>query len=145
MEPAYIVTLEAEPSQSDVHTVVTGLMAYNEAHVGNLGHQPLLFLLRAADHAIVGGLLGEIYWGWLHIEILWIVEDLRHQGHGKTLLAAAEQEAIRRGCHHAYLDTLSFQAPSFYEKHGYTLFGELQDMPIGHKRYFLQKALQSLC
>lgn len=143
MDQAYVVTLETEPRHSDVQAVVTGLIAYNEAQVGPLGEQHLIYFLRAADQTVVGGLLGETYWGWLHIQILWISDSLRHQGHGTALLAAAEQEAIRRGCHHAYLDTLSFQAPTFYEKNGYTRFGALQDMPRGHTRYFLQKELPS--
>ena len=28
----------------------------------------------------------------------------------------AEKEAIRRGCHHVHVDTMSWQAPKFYEK-----------------------------
>jgi hypothetical protein len=53
----------------------------------------------------------------------------------------AEAEARQRGAQHAYLDTFSFQAPGFYKKHGYQVFGELQDFPPGHQRYFLTKQL----
>jgi hypothetical protein len=42
---------------------------------------------------------------------------------------------------HAYLDTFSFQAPDFYKKLGYEVFGELQDFPHGHQRYFMKKRL----
>ena len=59
------------------------------------------------------------------------------------MLAMAEQEALRRGCHHAHLDTLDFQAPAFYEKLGYTLWGTLEDLPLGHQRYFYQKELSA--
>jgi hypothetical protein len=52
-----------------------------------------------------------------------------------------EEEATRRGCKYAYLDTLSFQARGFYEKHGYTVFGELAHFPPGHRKYFLKKDL----
>jgi len=30
---------------------------------------------------------------------------------------------------------------SFYKQHGYQVFGELQDFPPGHQRYFLTKQL----
>jgi hypothetical protein len=42
---------------------------------------------------------------------------------------------------HAWLETYSFQARPFYERHGYTVFGVLDNHPIGHQRYFMQKAL----
>ena len=57
-------------------------------------------------------------------------------------MAAAEQEAVRRGCSNAFLDTLDFQAPSFYAKRGYEIFGKLANLPPGHTRYYLTKRLQ---
>ena len=57
------------------------------------------------------------------------------------LMSAAETEARRRGCHHALLDTFDFQARPFYEQLGYVAFGELEDFPRGHSRYFLSKHL----
>jgi ribosomal protein S18 acetylase RimI-like enzyme len=63
------------------------------------------------------------------------------KGLGSKLLQTAEAEAIRRGCKHAHLDTLDFQAPGFYLKKGYQVFGELQDLPPGHRRIFLRKDL----
>jgi GNAT superfamily N-acetyltransferase len=97
--------------------------------------------IRNPGGQILGGLLGDTYWGWLYVSILWIDERLRGQGYGEKLLAAAEQEAIRRGCSHAHLDTMSFQAQPFYEKHGYTVYGVLEDQPAGHKKIYLQKKL----
>jgi hypothetical protein len=52
-----------------------------------------------------------------------------------------EDEAIRRGCKHAHVDTLSFEARPFYEKLGYELFATLEDYPEGYCKYFLKKRL----
>ena len=54
-------------------------------------------------------------------------------------MRAAEQEARDRGCSHAHCDTYDFQALPFYQKLGYQVFGQLEDYPAGHTRYFLQK------
>ena len=70
-----------------------------------------------------------------------IKEELRGQGFGHRLLTLAEDEARHRGAKKAHLDTFSFQAPDFYKQHGYEVFGELQDFPPGHQRYFLSKQL----
>ena len=56
-------------------------------------------------------------------------------------MEVAEAEARQRGAQNAYLDTFSFQAPDFYKKLGYQVFGELPDFPTGHQRYFLKKEL----
>jgi len=53
----------------------------------------------------------------------------------------AEVEARKRGARYAYLDTFDFQAPEFYKKYGYEVFGVLEDFPSGHTRYFMKKQL----
>ena len=72
---------------------------------------------------------------------LWIREDLRGCGYGHRLLTLLEDAARQHGAKNAYLDTFSFQAPDFYQKHGYQVFGTLKDFPVGHKRYYLRKQL----
>ena len=39
------------------------------------------------------------------------------------------------------LSTHSFQAPRFYEKHGYERVAALDDYPLGHGQIFLRKRL----
>jgi GNAT superfamily N-acetyltransferase len=101
----------------------------------------LTVLLRDAEGKVVGGLRGETNWGWLFVRKMAIRKEARHQGWGRQLLALSEQEARGRGCHHAYVDTLSFQALPFYQKQGYTVFGTLDQYPGENKQYFLQKEL----
>ncbi|CAA9322262.1 MAG: hypothetical protein AVDCRST_MAG93-5801, partial [uncultured Chloroflexia bacterium] len=103
--------------------------------------QPITLFIRNAHDTIVGGLLGGTYWNWLHVEILWLSEEIRAQGHGGRLLDEAERMAVERGCIAAQLDTMSWQALPFYEHRGYTVFGVLDDFPPGHHKYFLQKPL----
>jgi GNAT superfamily N-acetyltransferase len=114
---------------------------YNEQQAGEDHAKTLCFVLRAPDQEIVGGVIGATYWDWLHIDLMWVKEGLRGRGYGRRLLTLAEEEARKRGAKQAYLDTFSFQAPGFYERHGYQVFGELQDFPTGHQRYFMVKQL----
>jgi len=100
-------------------------------------------MLRDTTGKLMAGLAGMIYYQWLFIDLLWVAEQIRGQGHGKTLLDLAEAEARSRGCQQVWLDTFSFQAPGFYEKSGYTLFGELSDYPPGHRRCFFRKTVSS--
>jgi ribosomal protein S18 acetylase RimI-like enzyme len=117
------------------------LGAYNRAQVGPENYRPLRIFLRDAQNRVVGGLLGSIYWGWCSIDYLWVSEEYRGQGYGQTLLERAEEEARKHGCKNVNLDTMSFQAPDFYQKFGYRIFGQLDDFPAGHTRYYLTKQL----
>lgn len=101
----------------------------------------LALALRDDDGPIVGGLIGEIHWGWLRISILAVAQGLRGEGWGRRLVREAERLAAEAGCHSAWVDTFSFQSPGFYEKLGYRVFGELPDYPRGETRYFLSKRL----
>jgi GNAT superfamily N-acetyltransferase len=141
MSESYTLALEETPDQATIDAVRAGLEAYNRAYAADATFQPLALLLRDAGGELLGGLLGGTYWGWLYIEILWLDERARRQGYGSRMLAAAEREATSRGCHGVHLDTMSFQALPFYERHGYSVFGVIEDMPRGHQRYFLKKAL----
>jgi len=89
----------------------------------------------------VGGLLGRMNGGWLAIELLFVPEAFRGMGLATKLIAMAEDEAQRRGCHSAWIDTLNPKAFQLYRRLGYETFGELKDYPLGGSRYFLQKKL----
>ena len=135
--------MNRHPSETETDYIREALNQFNCAHVGDDGHTPLNLIEYDADGSIIGGLLGGTYWGWLYIDILWVREDHRRQGVGSRLLTEAEKEAMRRGCHHVHVDTMSWQAPAFYQKHGYEVIGVLPDIPLGNQKYLLMKALQT--
>jgi len=141
MDEEYKIVYVDKPEESAWGTIGGGVHNFNIQQAGDNKFQRLCFVLQAPDQEIVGGILGEIYWGWFYIDLLWVKEELRGCGHGNRLLTLAEDEARQRGAKNAYLDTFSFQAPDFYKQHGYRVFGELTNFPMGHQRYFFTKQL----
>lgn len=141
MDSTYSITLEAEMKASDVNVIMQGLLSFNSLHTDGATPQYLVVTVRDDNKEVVGGLVGATYLGWLHVHALWLPEELRGLGYGADLLAAAEAEAVRRGCANAFLETLSFQALPFYEKHGYAVFCTLPDFPPGGAKYSLSKSL----
>jgi GNAT superfamily N-acetyltransferase len=132
--------IEDAPDDADVEILTNGLKAFHESRwPGHQAWRPLAVFAREGE-SIVGGLAGETFSGWLFVRYLWVSDLARGQGIGRQLVAGAEARALERGCHSAWLDTFSFQAPGFYPKLGYQVFGEL-DYPPGHKRIFLRKRL----
>jgi GNAT superfamily N-acetyltransferase len=137
MTQSYIVTLTDSPDPADKQAVNDGLNAFNIQLAGEDNYRPLAIFLRDDQNNLIGGLLGETFWNWLHISILWLREDARGQGYGQQMVAMAEQEAVKRGCTDSFVDTLSFQAPDFYRKLGYVEFGRQDGLPPGYARYYL--------
>ncbi len=122
--------------------IVAPLVQFNESQAGPSGNRPLVVELHDADGAVVGGLWGATAYGWLFTQLLVVPEQSRGQGVGRQLLSLAEAEAVKRGCHAAWLDTFEFQARAFYERIGYSCFATLPDYPKGSSRYFMRKELR---
>jgi ribosomal protein S18 acetylase RimI-like enzyme len=130
------------PARNDsVEAAWQGLKDCNMQSAGASDFVSFSISIRTPRQRVVGVLLAELYWGWMHICIVWIHEEYRHQGLARKLLQRAELKATEQQCHHAYLDTFSFQATSFYKDLGYKIVGQLDDFPLGHQRFFMMKPL----
>ncbi len=127
-------------NEHDDAFVVAQLRAYNAAFTVK-DFKLLRVFERDADGSIIAGLLADTYWQYLEVHVVWVSEAHRNAGHASRLLHAAENEARRRGCRHAFLDTFSFQAPGFYQKLGYGEFGRLAEFSGEHERHYLHKSL----
>jgi GNAT superfamily N-acetyltransferase len=137
------ISISASATEDERAAIIGGLIAYNDAQATPAHHEELAIVARDGE-AIVGGLLGHTNWSWLFIRQFWVAEASRGSGLGRSLMRTAEAEAVRRGCAAAHCDTFDFQALPFYEKLGYEVFGQLDDYPRGHTRFFLRKhSLQS--
>jgi GNAT superfamily N-acetyltransferase len=99
------------------------------------------FVLRGERGDVLGGVLGQLWGGWLQVAHLWVAEAARGAGHGTRLMENAEAYARSRGAVWATLETYSFQARPFYERLGYEVFSTLEGYPLGHVKFYLRKAL----
>ncbi len=129
------------PTNEEVDYINRSLMEFNDKKVGPDNHELLNIVEYDDNGKVIAGILGGTYWGWMHIDILWVDEKYRRSGIGSKLLKAAEDEAICRGAHSVHVDTMSWQAPEFYKKHGYRIIGELENIPAGNKKFHLVKVL----
>lgn len=131
--------IDFEPTAADMEFIDTQLGAFNTEQTKRDDFEPLPLVRRSDDGSVIGGLKGMTGWDWLHVEILWVDQKHRGEGIGTALLAAAEAVARERGCIGSCLTSYSFQAPAFYEQHGYSTFGQIDDYPIGKTMYFMSK------
>jgi len=139
--PGLAIAFDPHPPTADRDTIERGVDQHNVAVTGLCDYYPMAFVLRDGHGETRGGLLGDIWGGWLHVKYLWVDRPLRHGRWASRLIAAAEDYARERGARQVYLETFSFQARPLYEKLGYEVFSQLDDYPPGHVKYFLRKAL----
>ena len=126
-------------AESDVAELRAALHEYNFETTGYRDGRELSCFLRDDDGRLVAGIVGFTWGGYARISLLWVDEMMRRQGVGRTLVAAAESEARRRGSSTIVLDTHSFQAPDFYRALGYEKVGETTDTPVGFTQVLFQK------
>jgi GNAT superfamily N-acetyltransferase len=129
-------------AEDGYQAILEGLGRNIVSKTGNpeLGRTIQIFI-RDKENRVVGGVIGQVFGGWLYVSLLWVEESLRNKGNGTKLLNMIENEAVKFGCKYAHLDTYSFEAKPFYEKHGYMLFATLDNYPEGHSKHFLKKTL----
>jgi len=135
-----VLTLSNSPEPEAAQIIRDGLDAFNEAVVGYVDSLPLNVVIRASEAGeIIGGISGGTSFGLLTINLVYLPETLRGTGLGTRMMEMAEQEARRRGCRAGVVYTVSIQAPGFYQRLGWRVFGEIQCDPPGTSRVFLTK------
>jgi GNAT superfamily N-acetyltransferase len=138
MDPVLRVSNAPEPDAERV--IGDGLNAFNDATVGYTDRVPLHVLVSDPDSGkVVGGITGRTSLGLMFIDLVYLPENLRGRDIGARMMALAEKEARRRGCRAGILYTISFQAPGFYNRLGWRVFGEIPCDPPGTSRVFLTK------
>jgi GNAT superfamily N-acetyltransferase len=136
------IVVDRSPDANDTKVLGQGLDRHACVQAGMTPPEPISVYLYDAGGQIVGGVAARIWDGVLDISILWVHEEYRGAGYGRQLIAAAEAEALTRGCVLAELRTFDYQAPEFYKKLGYEAYNVVDGWPRGHRRYFFRKRLE---
>lgn len=130
------------PRAEDVAALEAALDEHNMVVTGRRDYRPLgVFQRDPSSGEMLAGLYGFTWGGWLEVKFVWVRPDQRGRGLGRRLVETAEAEARARGCHSAWLDSYTFQAPGMYQRLGYRVFGRLQNFPDAAERVFLTRAL----
>ena len=138
IEPTLFLT---DVADEEAHRIVDeGLAGHGVEQVGYWDARSLYVLARdPSNEQILGGLICRTSLGLLFTELAFLPQELRGHGLGTRMLHMAEAEAVKRGCRAGVLYTISFQAPAFYERHGWREFGRVPCHPPGTSRIYMTK------
>ena len=137
---------EHDPDPLDVEFLETQIRREASAATG-LGDEVELAIFVRDAGTVVAGISGWTWGDCCELQSLWVEPSRRGRGLATRLIAAAEAEAVARGCTQTVHFTYDFQAQALYERSGYRLIGRVEDFPSGtdalwfHKRLIPAEAL----
>jgi GNAT superfamily N-acetyltransferase len=133
-----------ESTKDEEDLVWKGIIKHNSSVIHLKKEVPEISVnrvLKDLEGNILGGINCILYYCWntMYIDMLWVNENYRKNGFGTKLLKEIEKISKEEECTLIHLETMDFQAKDFYIKNGYEVFGELDNVPSGHKRYYMKK------
>jgi GNAT superfamily N-acetyltransferase len=132
--------VEEHPDPVDVEFLEERIRSEAAAAMG-LGHEVELAIFVREAGAVVAGIAGWTWGDCCELQSLWVAPHLRGRGLATQLIAAAEAEAVSRGCSQTVHFTYDFQARALYEQTGYELVGRVPQFPSGTDALWYRKGL----
>lgn len=127
-------------SEEEKEYIHNKLIEYNAKYITD--YEDISFCYKNESNEIVGGIAGSRDNECITIDYFWIDEEFRGKGIGSKLLEKLELIAKEKKSKVINLSTFDFQAPEFYKKQGYELFGKLDNCINGHSQYFFRKIIK---
>jgi ribosomal protein S18 acetylase RimI-like enzyme len=137
----YSIQHESHPNGEDIEVLSLGISRNAKEKRGLDPLIPFAFFIRDEKNEIKGGCNGNIGYGWLYVDQLWVDESLRGQGYGTELMKSAEKLGIEHQCVSAAVNTGDWEALDFYKKLGFRVELERRGLAKNSIFYFLRKDL----
>jgi GNAT superfamily N-acetyltransferase len=134
-------TVETDPDPRDLEFLETQIRREASAAMGLGEEAELAIFVRDDSGMVVAGISGWTWGDCCELQSLWVDPSLRGQWLWTRLIAAAEAEAVARGCTQTVHFTWAFQAGRLYERCGYELVGRVEDFPSGTDVLWYRKRL----
>lgn len=137
----YHFEYQEEPIQEDEQVLNDGISDEATLKKNMERIKPFRIFIKDAHGIVFGGASGTIFYGSLYVDMLWLKEELRHQGLGRKLMMEAEKIGRDRQCTFVTLNTMDWEALPFYQKLGYEIEFVREGYVNESKMYMLRKKL----
>jgi GNAT superfamily N-acetyltransferase len=140
MNNKYFIEVAADAQQM-VQILEDKIYEHNSSSINKFDGALFSRIVRNDKEEIIAGIAGWTWAGACEITLLWVHEESRLKGIAKLLLQAAEEEARIKKCSIILVKSYSFQAPQFYERHGFLIAHTIDNFPQGFRYYTLTKKI----
>lgn len=128
-----------EASKEDIMIVQKKIEQYNEDYLKDC--RDYNYCIKCENAKLIAAITAQQKSKSVHVQFLWVDDDYRHKGLGKTLLEKVEKTAKEDSVRVVYLYVYGFQFLDFYLKNGYKIFGKLEECIGKYDQYFLKKEI----
>ncbi|MBA3239477.1 MAG: GNAT family N-acetyltransferase [Parachlamydiaceae bacterium] len=138
-----MIEIKQQPLTQDLKSQVDEGFTHHAISI--VGHdekfEPVAFVA-LEENRMVGIVVGQLFWGALHVKYLFVHDHYRGKGLGSRLMEQVIAYGYANKCPFAFVETMSFQALEFYTKLGFQL--ELTRFGYAHGTsfHYLRKDLQ---
>ena len=137
-----MITISKEPATPDVTECLTQRIGNHSLQkLGIAGKGDSVAFVAKDGDTFAGGITVEVFYGLLHIKLLFVEDVYRKYGIGKKLMEEALNFGREMKCRQAFVETLSFQALGFYQKLGFLLEFSRTGYTCGVENHHLRKDL----
>ncbi|WP_371362425.1 hypothetical protein SRRS_35720 [Sporomusa rhizae] len=126
-------------SQEKADYIHRRLQEYNSRYITDC--EDLAYCIENEKGECIAGIVASRDLDCITIDYLFVDDAYRKNGYGSKLLAYLECQAKHMSAKRIILNTFGFQAPAFYEKRGYQLFGKIEPCFNEYGQYFFKKEL----
>jgi GNAT superfamily N-acetyltransferase len=141
MEGSHRLVVEDSPHPADVALLEERVAEAAIAAAGLGDDEEFAVFVRDDDGRIRAGVSGLVWGGYCELQAMWVEESLRGQGLARELMAAAEDEARRRGCALVAFHAYDLLTGGLFEKLGYQTAGVIEGCPAGSAARWYRKDL----
>ncbi|WP_353095165.1 GNAT family N-acetyltransferase [Tissierella praeacuta] len=126
-------------SEEKANYIHRRLQEYNSRYITD--SEDLSYCIENENGECIAGIVASRDMDCITVDYLFVDDAYRKNGYGSKLLTYLEEQAIRLDVKRIILNTFGFQAPAFYEKQGYQLFGKIEPCFNDYGQYFFKKEL----
>lgn len=137
----YHLEYQEEPIPADEKILFNGINDDAAKKKGMERVKPFRIYIKDSTQSVLAGATGVTRYGCLYVNLLWVKESFRGRGFGKKLMQEAEKIAQERKCTFATVNTMDWEALSFYQSIGYRIEFVREGFDKASKMYMLRKKL----
>jgi GNAT superfamily N-acetyltransferase len=141
MNGSYRLVVEDSPHPADLALLEERVAAAAVEAAAAGTEKELAVFVRDDDGRILAGVSGIVWGGYCELQAMWVDEAHRGRGLARALMAAAEEEARRRGCALVAFHAYDLLAAGLYERLGYETVGVIEGIPAGSAARWYRKDL----
>jgi GNAT superfamily N-acetyltransferase len=131
----------ADPPNLDDVALLEEQVAKAAAAAAGVGAEREFGVFVREDGRMVAGISGIVWGGHCELQAMWVDEEHRGRGLARSLMAAAEDEARRRGCTVITFHAYDLLVAGLYERLGYETVGVVEKCAAGSAARWFRKDL----